>query len=192
MFDGAVAVGTNTEYSGFVAAYRANFGTTGPGRVAMAGCGGVGKAIGFALANLGTAGLHLFDADLSKADKLARAIAAAHPAVETQIARTIEQACESADGLVNCTPLGLVGHPGSAFPDAVLKSRRWAFDAVYTPIDTPFLLAARAAGLAVMTGYELLLHQAADCFRIFTGHSVDAQALRRTRAQSDATAPQGA
>jgi shikimate dehydrogenase len=189
VFEGPNAIGTNTDYSGFLAAYRANFGGTGPGRVAMAGCGGVGKAIGFALAQLGVTALQVFDSDWSQADKLARALVAAYPDLGVRVARSIEQACEGADGLVNCTPLGMVGHAGSAFPNGVLDQRSWAFDAVYTPIDTPFLLAARAAGLAILSGYELLLHQAADCFRVFTGHTIDAEVLRRTLADRPTTSP---
>ena len=50
-------------------------------------------------------------------------------------------------------------------------------------MDTPFLLAARAAGLSTMSGYELLLYQGVDCFRIFTGRTVDVAALRSALAK---------
>jgi shikimate dehydrogenase len=186
VFEGEEVIGTNTDYSGFLAAFRTNFGSAAPGRVAMAGCGGVGKAIGFALAALAARALQLFDVDQSKAAALARALAIAYPALDVQIARSIEQACEGADGLVNATPLGMVGYGGSAFPEALGGKFSWAFDAVYTPIDTPFLLAARAAGLSIMSGYELLLYQVIDCFRVFTGCKVDPAALRNALAKSDA------
>jgi shikimate dehydrogenase len=185
VFEGGNAAGTNTDYSGFLGAYRANFGTTAPGRVAMAGCGGVGKATGFALAKLGVSSLRLFDSDASKAGALAHALATIYPTLEMHIAASVEDACDSADGLVNCTPLGMGGIGGTAFPDPMLRGRRWAFDAVYTPIDTPFLLAARGAGLSIMGGYQLLLYQGVDCFRIFTGREVDAAELRRALAKSD-------
>jgi shikimate dehydrogenase len=42
-------------------------------------------------------------------------------------------------------------------------------DAVYTPLWTPLLQAARAKGCRVMTGRELCIYQAADAFRLFTG-----------------------
>jgi shikimate dehydrogenase len=192
VFEGATAFGTNTDYSGFLGAFRANFGPVALGRVAMAGCGGVGKAIGFALAQLEAKALHLFDTDTRKAGALAQALAAAHPALEVHVAETVEQACEDADGLVNCTPAGMVGYGGSAFPDATLVGRGWAFDAVYTPLDTPFLLASRAAGLAAMSGYELLLHQGIDCFRIFTGCEVNPIELRHALAELDSELPRSA
>jgi shikimate dehydrogenase len=185
VFEAAGAVGTNTDHSGFLGAFRANFGSVDPGRVAMAGCGGVGKAIGFALARLGANALHLFDTSRAKAAPLAQALAAAYPALQTRVAASVEEACEGADGLVNCTPAGMVGLGGSAFPEMLGGTHSWAFDAVYTPIDTPFLRAACAAGLAIMGGYELLLHQGVDCFRIFTGREVDLVALRRALAKAD-------
>lgn len=187
-FEASGAIGTNTDYLGFLGAYRANFDNSAPGRVAMAGCGGVGKAIGFALAALGAKALCLFDADRGKADELARALAADHRGLDVQVAGSIVQACENADGLVNCTPLGMVGYDGSAFPNDVLGKASWAFDAVYTPTDTPFLIGARAAGLAAMSGYELLLYQGVECFRIFTGRTIDASALRSALAHSEQSA----
>ena len=182
-FEASGAIGTNTDYLGFLGAYRANFSDSAPGRVAMAGCGGVGKAIGFALASVDAKALSLFDSDRTKADELARALSGVHRALDVQVAGSIEQACENADGFVNCTPLGMVGYGGSAFPNDVLDKGSWAFDAVYTPIDTPFLVGARAAGLSTISGYELLLYQGIACFHVFTGHTIDAAALRTALAQ---------
>ena len=45
LFGAGRPVGWNTDYSGFMAAYRHRFGDKPPGRVAMAGTGGVGRAI---------------------------------------------------------------------------------------------------------------------------------------------------
>ncbi len=187
-FEPAGAIGTNTDYTGFLGAYRANFSNSTPGRVAMAGCGGVGKAIGFALAALGAKALYVFDAERAKADELAHALVGAHHTLDVQVAGSIQQACESADGLVNCTPLGMVGYDGSAFPNHVLDKGSWAFDAVYTPMDTPFLVGARSAGLLTMGGYELLLYQGIACFRIFTGYEIGAAELRRALAHSEQSA----
>jgi shikimate dehydrogenase len=184
VFESAGAIGTNTDYSGFGAAFRANFASAAPGRVAMAGCGGVGKAVGFALAGLGASSLWLFDTNEAKAKELAQALALACAALDVHVARSVEQACDGADGLVNCTPAGMVGIGGSAFPSTIFAGRVWAFDAVYTPVDTPFLVAARAAGLSIMGGYELLFYQGVDCFRFFTGREVDLAELRRALAES--------
>jgi quinate/shikimate dehydrogenase (NAD+) len=178
VFESPQPTGANTDFTGFIAAFQNAFGSVSPGIVAMAGCGGVGKAIGFALVRLDAKALRLFDTDWRKAENLARSIANYFPGLNVRVAASIEQASDGADGLVNGTPLGMIGHDGSAFPADVFAGRRWAFDAVYTPVDTPFLLGARKAGLSIMSGYELYLYQGIDAFRIFTGCEIDPIALR--------------
>ncbi|ARO13846.1 shikimate dehydrogenase [Ketogulonicigenium robustum] len=170
--------GHNTDYSGFRAAFAARFGDETPGRVAMAGAGGVGKAVAFGLADLGAAELGIFDTDVARAQALAAALSRYKPQMDVRVATSIADACEGTDGLVNSTPLGMGGIGGTAFATDLLAGRKWAFDAVYTPVDTPFLTDAAQAGIAVLTGYELFFHQGVDAFRLFTGAEVDPQALR--------------
>lgn len=178
LFGAARPQGLNTDFTGFKAAFRETFGDVSPGIVAMAGAGGVGKAIGFALAELGASEIRLFDPDEVKAEGLRAALAGAGAAAGVRVAGTIQDAALGADGLINCTPLGMNGHPGTAIPRALMSGANWAFDAVYTPVDTQFLRDAAAEGLTVMSGYELFLHQGIDAFRIFTGHEVDPKELR--------------
>jgi shikimate dehydrogenase len=65
----------------------------------------------------------------------------------------------------------------SPVPLALLKPRLWVADAVYQPLWTPLLLAARDKGATVMTGRELAVDQAVDAFEIFTGRVADQQAM---------------
>jgi shikimate dehydrogenase len=178
LFDGARARGYNTDYTGFVTAYRNGFGDAPPGRVALTGVGGVGRAIGFALARLGASELRLFDLEQGKSIALAEAIRFVHRDARVEIADTVEQAAKGADALVNGTPVGMVGIGGYPFPPGLIGGQRWAFDAVYTPVDTPFMLAARAAGLLTMSGYELFLYQGIDAFRHFTARDIGERPLR--------------
>jgi shikimate dehydrogenase len=192
LFDRAPPRGFNTDYSGFIAAFTQTFGEVAPGTVAIAGAGGVGKAIAFALAQLGAAELRLFDLDRRRADATAHALALRYPGLTIELAASVESAADGADGIVNCTPRGMVGYGGTAFPVSVMNDARWAFDAVYTPIETEFVVAARAHGLVVMSGYELFLHQGIDAFRIFSGRAVDPHALRAALATAATEADGGA
>jgi shikimate dehydrogenase len=178
VFGMGMPAGANTDYTGFIAAFRNTFGDARPGVVAVAGAGGVGRAIGFALAQLGAAALRLVDVNAAKAEALRTAIHQTHRDVRVEVVRGIEDAASGADGLVNATPLGMDGLDGTAFPHSVFARQRWAFDAVYTPVQTEFVLAARASGLSVMTGYELYFYQGIDAFRIFTGCDIDPATLR--------------
>ncbi|THF47755.1 shikimate dehydrogenase family protein [Allorhizobium terrae] len=172
--------GSNTDFTGFVGAFRQNFGNnTKPGAVAMVGAGGVGKAVAFGLAQLGCSHLRLFDRDTAKAEGLAKALMAGTSTMRVDVTSSVEEATTGADGLVNCTPLGMEGYPGSSVPEPLMAGKQWAFDAVYTPVNTQFLQGCTKAGLAILSGYELFFHQGVDAFRIFTGHSVDQSRLRQ-------------
>ncbi len=173
------AAGYNTDYLGFIAAYRSRFAERPPGRVAIVGAGGVGRAIAFALAALGATALALFDADGDRAGRLAAALNDAGRLPDVQAVRQLAEALDGAEGVVNCTPLGMAGKPGSAIPAELLGGQRWAFDAVYTPVDTQFLRAARQAAIETLSGYELFFWQGIKAFELFTGRTPPLDALRR-------------
>ena len=179
---GTPTAGLNTDYTGFIAAFRERFGQVSPGVVAIAGCGGAGKAVGFALASLGAKSIRLFDPDEAKARGLAAALADFRDGLDVVAAASLREACEGATGLINCTPVGMVGYSGNAFADIPLKGRSWLFDAVYTPLETPFLKQGEAASVQTLSGYELFLYQGIHAFKLFTGHDVDARELRRALA----------
>ncbi len=52
-------------------------------------------------------------------------------------------------------------------------------------MNTEFLLAAKAAGLSIMSGYELFFFQGVDAFHLFTGQDVDQAALRLALKQGE-------
>src|SRR5947208_11108074 len=85
------------------------------------------------------------------------------------IADSIEDALAGAVGLVNGTPVGMLPNRGTPIPEALLRGGLWVADAVYSPLWTPLLKAAKAKGAKVMTGRDLAIYQAADAFELFTG-----------------------
>lgn len=178
LFENAVRRGFNTDYSGFVAAYRGARAVAPPGRVLMIGAGGVGRAVGFGLASLGATEILVADRDGAKARALCRDLAATVDGLAATPVHRVEDAAGIADGLINCTPVGMVGHEGSPLAAQHLGKAVWAFDAVYTPAETQFLIAARQAGLDVIPGYELFVWQGVDAWRLFTGLPLDVERLR--------------
>ncbi|PWJ19223.1 shikimate dehydrogenase family protein [Jannaschia seohaensis] len=155
--------GHNTDHAGFLAAWPAIL-ERPPGRVAVAGAGGVARAIVPALITLGATEVSVWDLNPDAATELAARTGAR--AVAADAAQAVTRA---ADGLVNCTPRGMAPDTGSAFPADWIGGQSWAFDAVYTPTETPFLRTARAAGLAVMTGFDLFRYMAMASFAAYTG-----------------------
>lgn len=179
LFGPGAPVGYNTDLSGFMAAYRDVFGAAPPGPVALIGAGGVGRAIAFGLLGLGAAELHLTDKVPARAAVLGRALLAAAPRLAVEVHADARGAAARSEGIVNCTPVGMVGYEGTPVPDEALGGRRWAFDAVYTPLDTRFLSDAAAAGLTCISGFELFFHQGLQAFEIFTGLAVPELLLRQ-------------
>jgi shikimate dehydrogenase len=159
-------VGYNTDTTGFERAIGDLVIASNRGPVALIGAGGVGKAIAFALAKLGVAELRVFDADRGKAEHLAAQL---RGRLEAWVADDVEHALQRAVGVVNGTPVGMLPDRGMAVPEALLHRRLWVADAVYTPLWTPLLTAAKAKGADVMTGRALAIHQAADAFELFSG-----------------------
>ena len=159
-------IGHNTDTTGFERAIADLVAASNRGAVALIGAGGVGKAIAFALANLDIAELSIFDADRSKAERLAMQLRGRLP---VRVADDVASALQDAAGVVNATPVGMLPDRGMAVPEVLLRSDLWVADAVYTPLWTPLLTAARATGARVMTGRELAIYQAADAFELFTG-----------------------
>jgi len=169
LLGGGEARGFNTDYTGFLRAWRGRFGETASGVVALIGSGGVGRAIAFGLAALGAAAIRLFDVEGAKAQALADAVASINPACEIALADSCEAAANGADGLVNATPVGMHHHPGCPVPEACLDGRRWVFDAIYTPMETELLALAAARGIDTLSGFKLFIGQGVDGFEIFTG-----------------------
>ena len=163
---GGRLTGHNTDTTGFARAVKKLVESSGRGPVAVIGTGGVGKAIAFALADLGVSEIRIFDTDQAKAEHLVSLFKGGHA---IRIAASIEDALQGAAGVVNGTPVGMLPSRGTPVPDALLRADLWVADAVYSPLWTPLLLAAKGRGAQVMTGRDLAIYQAADAFELFTG-----------------------
>jgi shikimate dehydrogenase len=163
-----VLTGHNTDATGFARACGPLVEASRRAPVALVGAGGVGKAVGFALAEQGVTDIRVFDTDAAKAETLVAALASRG---QPRAVRSVAEALEGAAGLVNGTPVGMLPDTRSPVPEALLHEGLWVADAVYTPLWTPLLLAARRQGARTMTGQDLAVLQACDAFQLFTGYA---------------------
>lgn len=174
--------GYNTDCSGF----RRNF-EEGLGRasvegktVVLVGAGGAGRAVAFALAELGAATVLVHDVDAAQAGSLIADLVLHCGAARARMAGSLPDAIASAAGVVNATPIGMTGFPGVPLPVETIGAHHWVADVIYTPIETELIKAARARGARTLTGGGMCVHQAVDAFRLFAGLEPDVARMHRT------------
>lgn len=170
--------GHNTDYWGFAESFRTQMPGAALDRVCVFGAGGAGSAVGAALFGLGAREIRFVDADTTRAETLVARLA--HMGVARAVAGHDAQAAVlDADGIVNTTPVGMTGHPGTPFPVAWLQSHQWVADVIYFPQETELLRLSRQAGCRTLPGTGMAIGQAARAFEHFTGHPADMEAMAR-------------
>ena len=165
--------GHNTDGGGFIAALgEAGLSAAGK-RFLLVGAGGAARGIAFALRAAGVATLCISNRTASRAHALADAVGAHAVPIEASLA--------GYDCVVNCTSAGMHGSgaedvlpcdPATAGPGTLIV------DIVYAPEETPLLRAAREAGLPVLGGLPMLIHQGALAFELWTGRPAPLGAMR--------------
>lgn len=172
-FSAGKITATNTDYTGFIGAYRSRRAEQPAGDVLLLGAGGVGRAVAFALQELKVRKIYIFDLNTEGAQNLVDALNTEGMDSQVTSYEQLADVSKSVDGLINCTPIGHRDSPGNPLPADCFGGQRWAFDAVYVPIDTEFLTKAKNSGLEIISGFDLFLFQAVDAFSYFTGQPVN-------------------
>ena len=172
--------GYNTDRRGFRRSFEEKRGRAAQGAtVVLIGAGGAGRAVAFALMDLGVAALIVHDKDAVRANALVADLAKHFGAARSRPVGALERDVANAGGVVNATPVGMRGIPGNPVPAAALHAGQWAADVIYTPIETDFLRTAAAKGARVLDGGGMCVHQAAEAFRLFTGIDPDVARMQR-------------
>jgi shikimate dehydrogenase len=174
---GGRSVGHNTDWSGFAESFRRELADVPRRRIMLFGAGGAGAAVAHALLTLGAGMLTIIDVDHARARGLASDLCGRFGSNRAVAACESNPAAESADGVVNATPVGMAAHPGLPMACDLLRPDLWVADVVYFPIETAFLRAARERGCRTMAGGGMAVFQAAGAFRLFTGREPDAERM---------------
>jgi len=180
--------GHNTDRSGFRAAFIEAFGKDAARDkpVLQLGAGGAGRAVAFALLDLGVAQLNIYDRDTDRARKLC-----ADLGNRAQPLDAPEPVAATVAGIVNATPIGMQGHPGLPMTPDGVHAGQFVADVIYTPLETEFVKAAKGRGARAMGGAGMCVHQAADAFRHFSGKTPDIARMKRTFAAAAARRAEG-
>ena len=160
-------LGGNSDTHGFIA----NLDDRAPGwdvpgcHVVVLGAGGAARSAAYALVTRGGE-VHLVNRTLARAGELAARFG---PRVRAHGLDELPRLLATADVLVNCTSLGMVGKPGLEIDLGPLKPGAVVYDVVYVPLETALLAAARKRGHRTVDGLGMLLQQAGFGFRKWFG-----------------------
>lgn len=158
----------NTDGYGFMANLRQGAPDWDPksGPAMVLGAGGACRAIIVALADAGVTEIFLTNRTRAKADALRAEFGARIQVVDwVQAGNVVEDAAT----LINTTSLGMTGQPELRVPLDGLRPDTLVTDIVYSPLQTPLLAQAQAAGCRTIDGLGMLLHQGVPGFERWFG-----------------------
>jgi shikimate dehydrogenase len=155
--------GDNTDVPGIAAALRERH-SGGVRHAVVLGGGATAASAVLGLADLGCRQVTLLVRDPARAEETVRS-AARHPRPPLVQLRHLGTAPVAADVLVSTVPAAAQTGPLLAHVDLVDV----VFDVVYDPWPTPLARRAAGAGRVLVSGLDLLVHQAALQVRLMTG-----------------------
>ena len=173
-------VGHNTDSSGSVATLRqAGFDPKGRSAV-VCGAGGAARAAVHGLLEAGAKEVTVLNRTRARAKGLISAFVDERLQAGRLSSETLTRAAGDADLLVNATSLGMWPDvDGSIWPDDVpVPGHLMVLDLVYNPMETHLLRHVRECGARAISGLEMLLHQGATAFELWTGRDVPIEAMR--------------
>ncbi len=172
---GGQRVGANTDVPGIVAALR-EAGVESVSTAVVLGAGATATSAVAALASMGCAAPVVVARDRSRAGALWRA--SSRLGVTPRLVDFERAHAEVAGAEVVVSTIPAAAGARVASDVAALRVDGTLLDAVYDPVDTPLVEAWRASGGTAVDGTHLLLHQAAEQVRLFTGRPAPLAEMR--------------
>ena len=171
--------GYNTDADGFLCALR-DGGIPLKGRVALLGCGGVGRTFACEAALAGCTVVNAVrESDRNTAAGLRDSVMKLVPDASYSI--TSPDALEGEfDLLINATPVGMYPNRDAIPVDAsVLSHTAAVFDAVYNPAETALLKCAKSNGAKSLGGMPMLVWQAVAAHEIWHNAAFKPEVVRQ-------------
>ncbi len=179
--------GHNTDVAGFMRSLREDAGFEPKGkRTMLLGSGGAARAVAIALMEANPSVIYVVSRKPHNIDAMVVSLKRGTPAGTTlswaywgdgSYLRSLAEA----DLIVNCTPIGVAGSDTagqSPIPTELIQPKTTVFDLVYNPQETVFVAAAKSRGAKAVSGLGMLVYQAAESFKLWTGEDADTSAMR--------------
>jgi shikimate dehydrogenase len=174
--------GYDTDGIGALKALKENGISLNGKKLLLLGAGGAGKAIAFHAAKE-VEELKILNRTAQKAKDLAEVLRkkfGKNIDGNSLSAKTVRKELEDADIVVNATSVGM--HPNddqSLIDPSWLEPSLCVMDIVYNPVETKLAKDAKSMGAKVVSGVEMLVHQGAVSFEIWTDRSAPVKVMKQ-------------
>ncbi|MBU2100578.1 shikimate dehydrogenase [Candidatus Micrarchaeota archaeon] len=170
--------GFNTDGTGAVKALEEKTKLKGK-TVTLIGCGGAGKAIAFELSKK-VDKLNLLSIQPKETAEFAKKLKKIKTKVMQLNNKSLKNALNESDILINASPVGMKpNQTKSLVPKELLYSELTVFDVIYTPVKTKLIRNAEEKRCITVTGDKMLLFQAAESFKYFTGRNAQIKLMQK-------------
>jgi len=161
-------VGTNNDWLGFIGNLKQTWSEwrADAGPIAVIGAGGATRAVCYGLIQEGAREIRLVNRTLAHTQMIADMFGDKIRVFPWQERHSIVDGVALA---VNTTSQGMVGQQALDFKLDLLPKNAIAADVIYTPLETPFLAAARARGNRTVNGLGMLLCQGPPAWQRWFG-----------------------
>ncbi|NEQ13191.1 MAG: shikimate dehydrogenase [Moorea sp. SIO3E2] len=177
-------IGTNTDIEGFITPLQGYDRDWTQTTVVILGCGGAARAVVVGCAELGCTEIHVVGRNQDKLGQFKESWINSDLAItiHTHPWEQLPELLAQANLLVNATPVGMYPKVEQSPVDQLAMTRlpenAIAYDLIYTPNPTQFLLQAKERGAIAIDGLEMLVQQGAAAFKIWLGQTPPVDIMR--------------
>lgn len=173
--DNGKLTGFNTDYIGALVALEKRVNLKDK-KVAVIGAGGAARAVVYGLTKKGAI-VKIFNRSLVKAKSLGQEFGC-----EYEDLKNIGEV-SNMDIVINATSVGM-NEDKSPIDKKFLNKNQIVLDVVYTPKETRLIKDAKENGAKVILGYEMLLYQGVEQFKLYTGFDAPVDAMKEVLVKS--------
>lgn len=178
VFDNGKSYGYNTDCSGFTHSLEFAKKELHHANVLIFGAGGSARAVLYALMkNFQCRKIVVSNRTRKNALELINRFSKLNRNTKLEIAEPVKLSGDPFQLIVHTTSVGL-NDAASLVPTEFFRKGQWVYDLIYNPIETVLLQHAKVAGATTINGLEMLIGQAAEAFRIWTGRPMPLEEVR--------------
>lgn len=162
--------GFNTDWTGALTALEQKTELKNK-RIGVIGAGGAARAIVYGLKIKGAI-IKIYNRSQDKAKLLAEEFGCGYSGLNSL------EDLSTMDVIINAASLGM-NRNTSPIDIKFLNKKQIIFDIVYSPKETKLIKDAKTIGAKVIYGYEMLLYQGVEQFKLFTGLEAPVEVMRK-------------